>query len=653
MSRHFRITLAIIGTLVALVTAAIGVMSTPWFDRALEQRLIVWLEDTTGGRVEVQDFRFHPIVLQAILRGVVIHGNEPPQAPSLFSARTVVLRLSPANLLHREIRIMSLDWDGAEIHLTTNPNGLTNLPGPATHYTAGQIMEQLIDLRIGRVTLAHSAIFWNDRPISLDLSAREVALLLHLRRGSHYEGSLAASAVTTHRPGQSTLPLTFSTRFTLAQNEFAVTSVVWKSRGMTGQGSFTFHPVPEPEGYFSFQTSLDAAALIPFLHLPVLQSGNLRLEGQGIYRHGEISTRGRLQTRQMLFLDSQFNSGPLEVSADYSLHQSQLAISNLKVLGWGGSALGDGQVALAGPAPQFHVRARLRDMNLLALLHSFKSQPLLITQLYPASLIDGAIDLTWAGELEKVKSAFDVHLSAPATRPPGSLPISGDARGSLDLDHGFSINLEDSNFHTPHSLLNAKGTLVESTGRGESPGRMQIQLETRQFAEWRSVFESRLLSTTHLPLSLESPATIVGEVTGSIRNPEMRGSVRVGKFEYGGWTWDGLQANIAVGPDSLQVSSGRLSHGASVLGLDASAHLEDWRITKTSQVRLSARAQRTPLEGLKAALGIDYPGGGYVSGQVNVAGTASNLEGTGHVKVQRRQLRRRNIRLLLDQYSGQ
>ena len=51
-------------------------------------------------------------------------------------------------------------------------------------------------------------------------------------------------------------------------------------------------------------------------------------------------------------------------------------------------------------------------------------------------------------------------------------------------------------------------------------------------------------------------------------------------------------------------------------------------------MRLSARAQRTPLEGLKAALGINYPGGGYVSGQVNVAGTASNLEGTGHVKVQ-------------------
>ena len=121
MSKHFWITLALIGTVVALAIAAIGVMSTPWFRRALERRLIVALEDATGGRVEVQEFRFHPIVLQVIFQGVVIHGSEPPQAPPLFSAHTVVLRLSPANLLHREIRIMSLDGDGAELHLKPTP----------------------------------------------------------------------------------------------------------------------------------------------------------------------------------------------------------------------------------------------------------------------------------------------------------------------------------------------------------------------------------------------------------------------------------------------------------------------------------------------------------------------------------------------------
>jgi translocation and assembly module TamB len=634
MSKHFRITLAIIGTLVALGTTAIAVMSTPWFRRALERRLIVALEDMTGGRVEVQEFRFHPIVLQAVFHGFVLHGSEAPEAPPLFSAHTVVLRLSPANLLHRQIRIMSLDWDGAELHLKTNPDGSTNLPGPLARYTAGQVMEQLIELRIGRVTLARSTFFWNDQALNLDLSARDVALLLRLRRGPRHEGSFAASAVTANRPGLSMPPLTFSARFALSQNELAITSVAWQAHGMSGQGSFTFHPAPEPEGDFSFQTIIAAAALNPVLRLPGLQNGTMRLEGQGIYRHGEISAHGRLQTRQLLFRDAQFNSGPLEVSADYSLERSQVAISNLKVLGWGGSALGDGQVSLAGPIPQFQVRARLRDMNLAALLHSSKSRPMLITQLHPASLIHGAVELTWAGEFEKFKSKFDLHFSPPTAPAPGFLPVRGDMQGSLETNHGFSVSLADSNFHTPNSFLSAKGTLVESVAGSESSSSLQIQGETTQFEEWRSAIETLVESAPHLPLSLESPATLVGEVTGSIRNPEMRGSLRVGKFAYRDWTWDGLQANVAAGPDSLQVSSGRLSHGTSVLGLEASAHLEDWRITRTSQVWFSARAQRTPLEGLKAALGIDYPVGGQLSGQVDVVGTTSNLEGTGHIKVE-------------------
>jgi translocation and assembly module TamB len=634
MSKHFWITLAIIGTLVVLATGAVVVMSTPWFDRILERHLLVALEETTGGRVEVQDFRFHPMVLQAIFHGLVIHGSESPQAPPLFSARTVVLRLSPTNLLHRVVRIMSLDWDGAELHLQTNADGSTNLPGPATRHTAGQVMEQMMDFRIGRVTLAHSTFVWNDQPISLDLSAREVALLLNLRRGPRYEGSLAALAVTTRIQGQSTPPLNFSTRFALSQNELAVTSLVWQSRGMSGQGSFSFHPVPEPEAYLSFQTSFDVAALSPFLHLPGLQKGNLRLEGQGIYRHGEMSAQGRVQARQVLFHDSQFDSAPLEVSADYSLHRSRVAFSNLKVLGWGGSALGDGQVSLEGPTPQFHLRARLRAMNLLALLHSSRGQPLLISQLRPASLLDGALEVTWKGELEKAKSEFDLQLSAPATYPPSFLPVSGDLRGSLETDPGFSLRLEESNLRTPNSSLRARGTLVESVAGNELPGRLQIRCETTQYEEWRSVFEALVESTPHVPLSLKSSATLVGEVTGSIENPEMRGALRVGQFDYHGWTWDGLEANVVVRPDYFQVSSGRLSQGRNAFSLEASGQLADWRITRTSPVRFSARAQRTPLEGLKAALGVDYPVAGYLSGQVNLAGTLSNLQGTGDLRVE-------------------
>jgi len=634
MSKPFRITLALILMAVAPVSVAIAVMSTSWFRQALERRLIVALEDATGGKVEVQSFRFHPFVLQAIFQGLVLHGSEPPQSPPLFSARTIVLRLSPANLLHREIRIMALDWDGAELHLTTKPDGSTNLPGPLTRFDPGQAMRQLVDLRIGRVTLAHSTFFWDNQAVRLDLSARDVALLLHLRSGRRYEGSLTASAVNVRMPGRVLPTLAFSSRFGLSQNEFAVPSLAWQFHGMAGQGSFSFHPLPAPQAYFSFQTSLDVATLKPLLRLPGLQTGNVRLEGQGIYRQGELAVRGRVQSHQILYRDAQFDSGPVEASADYSLDHSRVTLSNLKVAGWGGSAQGDGQVRLTGPAPQVDLRLRLRNMNLPMLMQGSKRQPRLIAQVPPACLVDGTVELTSAGEFQNLRSKFDLHLSPLAAPPSGSLPITGSMQGSLEINRGFSVNLESSSLATPHSLLKAKGTLVESTERGEPPGRLEIQLETTQLQEWRFLLGAQFVSDFRLPLTLDSQAAMDGELLGSIESPEVRGSVRVGKFEYRGGTWDGLKANIDVSPDSLHVSSGQLSRGPSVLNIDGSAQLEDWGISESSQVRLSARAERTPLEGLKAAFGVDEPVSGEASGKVNFRGTASNLTGSGDVKLE-------------------
>jgi len=643
MSKPFRITLALILMVVALVSVAIAVMSTPWFRQALERRLIVALEDATGGRAEVQSFHFHPLVLQAVFQGLVLHGSEPSQAPPLFSARAIVIRLSPANLLHREIHIMTLDWDGAELHLTTNPDGSTNIPGPLTRLDPGQVLGQLLDLRIGRVTLAHSTFFWDDRALEMDLSARDVALLLHLRSGPRYEGSLAASAVNVRMPGRALPTLAFSARFGFSQKEFAVQSLAWQFHGMAGQGSLTFHPLPAPQAYFSFQTSLDVAMLKPMLRLPGLQTGIVRLEGQGIYREGSLSARGRLQSHQVVYRDAQFDSGPIEASSDYSLDQSRVTVSNLKVTGWGGSAQGDGQIRLTGAVPQLTLRARLHDMNLPALLQSSQRQPRLIAQLRPAARVDGIVELTSAGKFDNLKSRFDLHLLPLATPPLGALPISGGMQGSLEINRGFSVSLESSSFETPHSLLKAQGTLVESVGPGEPPGRLQIQFETTQLQEWRSLLGAQFVSDFRLPLSLGSRAAIDGEVLGSMRSPEVRGSVRVGRFEYRGGAWDGLKANIAVSPDSLQVSSGQLSRGRSLLNLEASARLEDWGISESSQVRLSAQAQRTPLEGLNAALGIDYPVSGEVSGKVNFAGTASNLLGNGEFKLENAEIAGENF----------
>ena len=633
MSKLFRVLLRLVETLVVLALVAVGVMSTPWFRRALQRRLLAALEETTGGRVEVREFHFHPLILEVVLQGIVLHGSEPAEAPPLFAARTVALRLSPANLLHREVRVTSLDWEGAEIHLRTDLNGSTNVPGPVRRVTPGQVMEQLMELRIGRATLARSTFYWNDRPLRLDFSARDVALLLRFRRGIGYQGSLAASALTAQEPGHGLPPLSFSTHFILAQNELALTSLVWQARGMTGQGSFIFHPVPEPAASFSFQTSAEVAAVNPLLRLPFLQSGNFRLEGQGIYGQGELLLRGRLQTRRLVLRGARFDSGPLEISADYALQRSRLAFSSLKVMGWGGSAQGEAEIHLAGSTPQFRLRALLRQVSLADLLRCSKDQPPLLPELHPVSRVDGPVELSWEGQLEKVNSEFDLHLAAPPETAAGFLPLSGDMKGSVESANGVLVKLEDSTLRTPHSIIRARGTWWESGAGGELPGRLQITVETSQFEEWRPLFEAGMSSTDHLPLSFQSSATLAAEITGTQQKPEIRGSVRLGKFVYRGSTWDSLRQDIVLSADSFEVSNAQLARASSLLTFAGSVQLKDWRMTGASPVRLSGQAQHTPLEGLKSALDLDYPVSGSLSGQVSLAGTISDLNGKGNLRI--------------------
>ena len=107
----------------------------------------------------------------------------------------------------------------------------------------------------------------------------------------------------------------------------------------------------------------------------------------------------------------------------------------------------------------------------------------------------------------------------------------------------------------------------------------------------------------------------------------------MGQFQYHGWTWDRLTAAVTLNPSFIQISDGRVEHEKSSFELNGSAQLDHWRLTPSSVVRFSAQAQRTPIEGLKAAINSDLPVRGFVTGRVDVEGTAATLAGSGSLRI--------------------
>ena len=103
MSRGRKIAAIVAASLTALVimllVATVVVVHTEWFRNMVREKIVAAVEDATGGKVDIASLTFDWSHLRAEVRGLVIHGLEPPAAAPLFRASLLqvdVKLLSPA-----------------------------------------------------------------------------------------------------------------------------------------------------------------------------------------------------------------------------------------------------------------------------------------------------------------------------------------------------------------------------------------------------------------------------------------------------------------------------------------------------------------------------------------------------------------------------
>ena len=633
VSKPVRLTLYLVESLLVLALAALIVMSSAWFQHVLERRVIASLENLTGGRVEIAHFRFRPWLFQITMQKLVIHGSEGAGEATLISVREVEVGLSPAQFLRRRLRLRHVDMDELQVHLRTNPQGVTNLPRPQEQTSAQEGLAGLMNLSIGRLTISHSVFFWNDQRQPVELDTRELAVLVSMKRG-RYTGTLSSSATTIRSSSWSSPPIKFNSRFELSAASLVFSSFAWQAQGTTGDASFTIIPHPALQASGSFHASVELPALATILHAPEWRAGTVQIEGIATYQDGSISAQGRAQGRNVAIFLPSFPPLLLDATTSYALEKSQLNLTNLLTSVWGGTAQGTLQANFQGSPAKFRLNSRLHQVRLDNLLRTPGTPPLLTTQLHPVSMADGDFRATWSGRGEGLKADFDLALQGPPGVPPNVLPVSGAARGTLEVDRGLTLHLADSEFRTPHSTITARGTLTPRIASTAAAEPLALTVTTDDFEEWRPFFRALVAAPSGIPLELKSRAEFSGQLRGSYEEPSLEGRVSMGQFRYHGWTWDRLTAAVALNSGFVQISDGRIEREKSSFELNASAQLDHWRLTPSCVVRFSAQAQSTPVEGLKAAINSDLPIRGSVTGRVDVEGTTATLAGSGLLRIE-------------------
>ncbi|HET7840175.1 MAG TPA: translocation/assembly module TamB domain-containing protein [Terriglobia bacterium] len=631
MYKQVRRFLYVVLGLAILVLAGLAVANSDWFHAYLERRVTAELHRLTGARVEIGRMHFSLFALEITMNNLVLHGSEEPSAPPLLRAETFAVRLRLLSFPSRQVSLGGLDLNRAEIHIATQADGTTNIPGPilSSAESSARPLEDFLNLAIQRMTINHTDIYWNNQRVSLSATAGDVAVQMRQDRPHAYQGSLSSNSFRFESPQGSLPSTTLSARFEITPGEINVTSFNWRAADFNGQSTIRVKAGANLQTEANFTARGAAPQVARILGLNDFASGEVYVTGRGNYTQGEWQASGRLEGRQILPSWRVFQPGRVEFSAEYSASPEKLLISNLRLAALGGTLTGQGEALFPRGLPRFSLRANVKGAQLSALLASLSYGHPLLNRLRWSSAIGGTLNAAWEGRWEKLDSRIAVNLSGSPNAAGTTLPINGTLLARLTRNRSLSLDIQSLDAQTPHSSLSLQGNLQASNSQ------LQVDLHTTDFEEWRAPLEFLARPSGPIPLKLEGAVAFSGVLNDNQGSPSIAGQLSMSRFDFRGWKWDELTGRISLSPAAFEIAGGQVSRDNSRLSLSASAALQDWEFGPDQKARVTLQTQRTPLSGLKAALGVNYPLDGLATGQIQLQGTSSALAGDGQILVEK------------------
>jgi translocation and assembly module TamB len=176
--RHVPFSIAALGVLLAIAVAGLYFWaSSSRGEAVVRERLVTWLEQATGGRVEIATFHWHLLNLEADAGGLVIHGLEASGEAPYAQAGNLRVRLSILGFLSPRILLREADITRPAFHLIVYTDGTTNQPHAGKRQTRKEsALDTFFDLQAGRVSVEQGVLHYEDRAANFDLQNRWIPL---------------------------------------------------------------------------------------------------------------------------------------------------------------------------------------------------------------------------------------------------------------------------------------------------------------------------------------------------------------------------------------------------------------------------------------------------------------------------------------------
>jgi translocation and assembly module TamB len=647
----------VLGGLVLAGAAVVGVgtavLRSAWFYEKVRARIVSEVETATGGRVELEAFRFDWKAWRAEARGFTLHGSEPAGKPPLFHASSVAAGLKLVSILKRDVDIQYLDVTDPRVYLIVYPDGRTNVPEPKVKGN-GNTVEEILKLAIDRFSLRNGVFEVESRGATpFDLRGRNLsAQFTYEAGGPRYRGTIAIDPLDLQLDRRAALPAAVNVAVAIERNRIAVTSASVKTGATAIELSGALDDLNAPRASFQYDVNVSLEDVSRNFDVEELRAGTAQVGGSGTWSSAAgLALTGNLRATGVQYKDSTLDlrQGHLEgavavggqgidltggrIGAVYHSSRGQAPVDGrIGIIEIRRGLLELRGIALAVAAGGFNGNARLRDWKFFTMggdVAGFDARR--IVALYSPEPLPwnglGSGPVTLEGQLGNGR-ALRASASLAVTPAPGSAPV----HGQLNANYNAATRIVDV----------GRSTLTLPSSRAEFSGfygrQMRAHLETTDLNDLLPLLGQNAAA---LPVKLNGgSATFDGTVKGELGTPRFEGRLVAKSFAIEGHPIDWLDAEVTASPDTAQLRNATAARGNLRARFDAQAALADWKTGDDSLVYGNARIENAPLTDLLAVAGAsDIPATGIFTGGVKLMGTIGRPLLNGEIAVVKGTLR--------------
>jgi len=613
---------------IALVIIALGSgLANPLLRRILIHRM----EGLTGARVEIRTVSVSWFSLNATIRGLVVHGQEPAGTEPLFSVEQARVGLRIDSFWGRRVGLNELILEEPRLHVRVEGDGTNNLPRLPKAATSTQpLQERLIALRVHHVEIKDGWILYNDVKKLVALEGGDLELNVDLGGSPDrllYTGKLDWQSIELARRHDVPVPANVSAKFLLNREGFTIEqAVVDVGRSHLDLQAET-KDLSTPQWTYRYRAWLDLLDIREIFRTPEVPLGRIDLRGEGTFADGQILGTGSYVGDNVTlgFLD--FHSANLSSRSSYRLEPKGVVLPDFAAYALGGSV--KGRITMRYEGLQFRAETKIQGIRLSAVSPAIDHAGFPVDKLHWDSVISADTVETWRENFRDFDLSATMRWDEPDEVAPARIPVTGDWRLRYRYERDL-LELAQGEFETPTTRGSFTGALDPKNTA------LDVKLDIGSLEAWDDFIHA--LSgdkpgTPEAAVPIHGSVQWAGKITGPSDGPTFQGHFRGERVRYADFRLDTIDGDLTYSPNQLVIAQGHAVRGEMQAGIDGQLQLKDWDFCPDCQWTSELNLEQVPIEGLEKLGGWNYPLKGLVTGQFHGRGTRAQPSLTGLLDV--------------------